>query len=74
MFIELTYRDEAIVLKVTDTGIGFDLSASHQGIGLTTMRERLRTFGGELFVESMKGKGTTIIAKAKLEKAKGMSP
>jgi len=74
MFVELTYSDETILLKVADSGIGFVPSASHQGIGLTTMRERLRIFGGELFVESMKGKGTTIIAKAKLEKAKGMSP
>jgi PAS domain S-box-containing protein len=56
MFVELTSSDETILLKVTDSGVGFDPSASHQGIGLTTMRERLRTFGGELFVESMEGK------------------
>jgi signal transduction histidine kinase len=56
-----------------DLGVGFDPSGSHQGIGLTTMRERLMVFGGELFVESKKGKGTTMIAKVKLEKAKGMS-
>jgi PAS domain S-box-containing protein len=73
IFVELTYRDETLLLKVADSGVGFDPSASHQGIGLTIMRERIRMFGGELFVESMEGKGTTIIAKAKLEKAKGMS-
>jgi len=70
MFVELTYSDETILLKVADLGVGFDSSASHQGIGLTTMRERLRIFGGELLVESNEGKGTTIIAKAKLERAK----
>jgi PAS domain S-box-containing protein len=74
MFVELTCVDDAIVLNVTDSGVGFDLSATHQGIGLTSMRERLRMFGGELFVETTEGKGTTIIAKAKLEIAKGMSP
>jgi PAS domain S-box-containing protein len=73
MFVDLTCSDDTILLKITDSGVGFDLSASHPGIGLTTMRERLRTFGGELFVESIEGKGTTIIAKVKLEKAKGMS-
>ncbi len=70
MFVELTYSDETLLLKVADFGDGFDSSASHQGIGLTTMRERLRIFGGELLVESNEGKGTTIIAKAKLERAK----
>ena len=37
------------------------------------MRERLGICGGELIVESTEGKGTTIIAKLKLEKAKGSS-
>jgi len=69
VFVELTHVDDAIVLKVRDVCVGFDPSASHQGIGLSTMRERLRMFGGELFVESMSGKGTTIIAKVKLEKS-----
>ena len=73
MFVELAYSDETILLKVADLGVGFDSSASSQGIGLTTMRERLRMFGGELLVESNEGKGTTIIAKAKLERAKGAS-
>jgi len=73
MFVELTCSDETMLLKVTDSGVGFDPSASHRGIGLTTMRERLRMFGGELFMESIPRKGTTIIAKVKLEKAKVMS-
>jgi len=71
--VELSCGVSEILLKVMDSGIGFDPSASHLGIGLTSMRERLGTFGGELIVESLEGKGTTIIAKAKLEKAKGMS-
>jgi len=72
VFVDLTAGDDTIILKVTDLGVGFDSSASSQGIGLITMRERLRMFEGELFVESIEGKGTTIIAKAKLQKAKGM--
>ncbi len=72
MFVDLTYCRGTMVLKVTDMGVGFDSSAISRGIGLTTMRERMRIFGGELHVESIEGKGTTIIAKAKLEKAKGM--
>jgi signal transduction histidine kinase len=37
------------------------------------MRERLRTCGGQLLVESNEGKGTTIIAKVNLRKAEGAS-
>jgi PAS domain S-box-containing protein len=73
MHVELTYSDDMILLTVADSGVGFDPSAPHAGIGLTTMRERLRIFGGELIVESTEGKGTMIIAKAALEKARGVS-
>jgi signal transduction histidine kinase len=69
MLVELAYSGDMILLTVADSGVGFDPSAPHSGIGLTTMRERLRIFGGELIVESMEGKGTTVIAKVKLEKA-----
>ena len=63
-----------VALDKADLGVGFDPSAFHQGIGLTTMRERLRICGGEQIVASTEGKGKTIIAKLKLEKAKGSSP
>jgi signal transduction histidine kinase len=69
MLVELTYSGDVILLKVADCGVGFNHSARHSGIGLTTMRERLRIFGGDLIVESMEGKGTTVIAKVKLEKS-----
>jgi signal transduction histidine kinase len=67
--VELTYANDTIVLKVRDLGVGMNSSTSTRGIGLSTMRERLRMFGGELFVESVPGKGTTVIAQVRLEKA-----
>jgi len=67
--IELTESDGMIVLKIRDFGVGFDPSAAQSGIGFASMRERLRMFGGELFVESIPGNGTEIDAKVKLEKA-----
>jgi PAS domain S-box-containing protein len=68
--LDLTREDDMIVLKVTDFGVGFDPSSTSQGIGLSSMRERLRMFGGELSLESIPGNGTTVIAKVNLEKAK----
>jgi PAS domain S-box-containing protein len=67
--IELARSDDTIVLKVRDFGVGFDPAAAQAGIGFASMRERLRMFGGELFVESVPGNRTEIVAKAKLGKA-----
>jgi PAS domain S-box-containing protein len=67
-FVELTHTDGVIVLKIRDLGVGMNPSTPHRGIGLSSMRERLRMFGGELFVESNPEKGTTVIAQVKLEK------
>jgi PAS domain S-box-containing protein len=58
-----------IVLKIKDFGIGFEPKASSSGIGLSTMRERLRMFGGNLSVNSSRGKGAEIIAEVKLAEA-----
>jgi PAS domain S-box-containing protein len=69
-FLELTGTSDTMILKVRDFGVGFDPSLAHQGIGFSSMRERLRICGGELVVESIPGNGTEIVAKLKLEEAK----
>jgi PAS domain S-box-containing protein len=59
-----------IQLEVSDTGIGFDpeVAISGQGLGLISMRERLRLVKGDIFIESRPGRGTTIRARV------GLSP
>lgn len=51
-------------LSVRDSGIGFDVedSVNAPRIGLAIMSERLRLVGGEMSVESQRGRGTTIEA------------
>lgn len=49
-------------MRVTDTGIGFDPAASGDGLGLVSMRERLRLLGGQLMLKSEVGKGTEVTA------------
>ncbi len=53
-----------ICLAVDDSGIGFDLGEAikGKGLGLLSMKERLKLVGGELSIESQPGKGTTIQA------------
>jgi len=57
------------VLTVTDNGKGFDpAEAGGKGLGLSRMRERVQTLGGELEITSRKGR-TRIAAAAPTEKA-----
>ena len=56
---------DAVHLTVRDEGIGFDLTAASRapGLGLTSMKERLKLVGGELFINSHSTRGTTVSAR-----------
>jgi len=65
-FVKVSMCGKAISLCVADDGIGFDTGAIGGGIGLTSMRERLRLVGGELFIKSSAETGTELIAEINL--------
>ena len=44
----------------TDNGVGLDTSRRRDGIGMTSMRDRIGAVGGELEVISSPGRGTTV--------------
>jgi signal transduction histidine kinase len=52
----------ALELTVEDDGGGFDLGTGATGAGLTNMRERVESVGGELTVSSAPGVGTRVRA------------
>ena len=59
---------DTIELTVRDEGVGFDVEATAGfGLGLTSMRERLKLVGGELFIESQSSRGTTIRARTPIQ-------
>jgi PAS domain S-box-containing protein len=62
--VELHGTSSEIQLTVSDLGVGFDqqVAVDRCGIGLVSMRERLQLVGGEFFVNSKPGGGTTIRA------------
>jgi PAS domain S-box-containing protein len=64
--VQLRGADDAVHLTIRDEGVGFDVDAASQGLGLgmTSMRERLKLVGGELLIESQPTGGTTVLARA----------
>ena len=63
--VELQGSQSEIRLVVSDSGIGFDWEEAiyEQGLGLISMRERLRLVNGELSIQSEPGRGTTVLAR-----------
>lgn len=60
--VQMLERSEEVHLIVSDSGKGFDLEAAKQlgGLGLTSMRERVRLVNGEMEIQSKPMGGTTI--------------
>ncbi len=69
--ILLTFARHRITLAVRDDGCGFDPDSVQvkAGLGILSMRERLRSIGGLLRIESSLRYGTTIVAEAPLAAA-----
>jgi PAS domain S-box-containing protein len=66
--VELWGRPGEIHLTVSDSGAGFDIRTTRTGggLGLTSMRERLKLINGEISIESQPRRGTTIHASVPL--------
>ncbi|HXZ28717.1 MAG TPA: PAS domain S-box protein [Terriglobales bacterium] len=66
--VDLLADAAGIHLRVSDDGVGFDPAApgNREGLGLVSMRERLRLVGGSLTVTSQPGRGTRVEARAPL--------
>jgi PAS domain S-box-containing protein len=66
--VELIGEPDRVRLRVSDSGKGFDVQSVHRDrLGLVSMAERLRNLGGELSVQSLAGRGTSIEACVPLE-------
>ncbi|CAN5590629.1 hypothetical protein BH23ACT3_BH23ACT3_05940 [soil metagenome] len=56
----LSNGDGVLDFSVTDDGLGFDPTRVPAGAGLTNLRDRLNSLGGEVHVESTVGAGATV--------------
>ena len=77
VFIE--YQDDNLIVKISDNGKGFDLSAYNPSdmdhVGVRSMNERAMMLNGSVVINSKPGEGTSVkltvpIIKAETEKSK----
>ncbi len=73
--VELSENTGEIHLTIRDLGKGFDLEAVKQGngLGLTSMRERVRLVNGTIAIDAKPMGGTTIHVRVPLESQKALS-
>lgn len=66
--VKLSTEGSRICLRIVDAGVGFDTGSrkARSGLGLASMRERLRIMGGSIMVRSRPMEGTEIQAEAPL--------
>jgi signal transduction histidine kinase len=60
--VELTTENHALVLRIVDSGVGFDPAGlgRQTGLGLVSMRERLRLVNGKIQLSSSPKHGTSL--------------
>ena len=58
--IEISINGPFLTMKIEDDGIGFDVNNADSGNGLTNMNKRAANIGGDLRINSVPGKGTTV--------------
>jgi len=60
VWINLLKKNDNILLKIVDDGIGFEKDLIHSRNGLKNMKSRAESMQGELNLESKNGKGTQL--------------
>jgi PAS domain S-box-containing protein len=58
--LSLVQQTDGYSLTIVDAGKGFDTHAHADGLGLVSIRERVRSFHGRLTIRSLHGEGTRI--------------
>ena len=66
IYVQLEAQHGFLQLKIKDYGRGFDVNNYEPGLGLASMRERMRMVGGTLEIHSARGQGTEIVTQVEV--------
>jgi signal transduction histidine kinase len=72
--VSLKFEDGRVLARIEDEGQGFTpkpVETEGQGIGLSTMRERIEMLGGTLTIDSSPGAGTRVTVELTSESGEG---
>ncbi len=69
--VEIREEAATVHLSVRDDGKGFDPDGETDGFGLLGMRERVELLGGELQIDSARGRGAVVTASIPVERWTG---
>jgi two-component system, NarL family, sensor histidine kinase UhpB len=58
--LALSKTTDGYYMMIKDVGLGFDMGAPSEGLGLISMKERLNLFKGRFTVNSLRGHGTEL--------------
>jgi len=66
IILDVSHKGNKYLFKVQDNGVGFSKEKlgkekKHEGFGLMSIRERLASFKGHLYIKSEQGNGTTAV-------------
>lgn len=64
--VYVSLESNHLILLIKDDGVGFDINATKQGIGLNNIQERVKTIKAALEISSTSNEGTSIKLKAKI--------
>ena len=69
--VEFVGTTSRLRMRIVDAGVGFDPSSrgSQEGLGIVSMRERLRIVGGTIMIHSRPMEGTEIVAEVPLSRS-----
>ena len=65
--VDVLIHDKNLKMKIADNGVGFDVSAVKEGIGLANIKRRAELFSGRLEVNSRPGNGCELTVEIPLQ-------
>jgi signal transduction histidine kinase len=73
-WVDLSGNEGGVALRVVDDGVGFDVGVTETkgGLGLVSMRERLRVVGGTIAIDARPSSGTRIDVYVPLARSGGL--